>query len=80
MDKQIIKNSFFPAKTVRHAPDDCQSTETKKSVDSTLWMYLRTQKKGEDTLQALKLSFNCNFLIKTKKFGQTLLGRCTFAH
>ena len=41
---------------------------------------LRTQRKGEDTLQALKLSFNCNFLIKTKKFGPTLLGRCTFTH
>lgn len=31
---------------------------------------LRTQRKGEDTLQALKLSFNWNFLIKTKRFGQ----------
>ena len=42
---------------------------------------LRTQRKGEDTLQALKLSFNyCSFLIKTKKFGPTLLGRCTFTH
>ena len=41
---------------------------------------LRTQRKGEDILQALKLSFNWNFLIKTKRFGQTLPGRCTFAH
>ena len=77
-----MKNSFFPAKTVRHTLDDCQSTETEKKMLILLFgcIVLRTERKGEDTLQALKLSFNCNFMIKTKKFGQTLLGRCTFAH